>query len=36
MQIDHKDVSKASKGDEIGVKVLRPVHENDKVYLAEA
>ncbi|MDD3297049.1 MAG: hypothetical protein PHU64_06820 [Candidatus Omnitrophica bacterium] len=35
MQIDHKDVSKASRGDEIGVKVLRPVHENDKVYLAE-
>lgn len=34
MQINHKDVSRAKKGDEIGIKVTRPVHENDKVYKA--
>jgi len=32
MQINHKDVSMAGKGSEIGIKVLQPVHENDRVY----
>ncbi|MCF7908494.1 MAG: translation elongation factor-like protein [Candidatus Omnitrophica bacterium] len=32
MQHDHKDISLAKKGLEIGIKVSRPVHENDKVY----
>jgi len=32
MQINHKDVSIAGKGSEIGLKVPQPVHENDRVY----
>lgn len=32
MQINHQDVSMASKGSEIGIIVLQPVHENDRVY----
>jgi len=32
MQINHKDVLTAGKGDEIGIKVPKPVHENDRVY----
>lgn len=32
MQINHKDVSMAGKGSEIGIKVPQPVHENDRVY----
>jgi len=32
MQINHKDVSIAGKGSEIGIKVPAPVHENDRVY----
>ena len=35
MQIEHKSISKAQKGKEIGIKVSQLVHENDKVYLAE-
>lgn len=34
MQINHKDVSYAKKGDEIGVKMSQRAHENDKVYRA--
>ena len=34
MQINHKNVSSAKKGDEIGVKVIQPVHESDKVFVA--
>lgn len=32
IQINHKDVSIAGKGSEIGIKVPQPVHENDRVY----
>lgn len=32
IQINHKDVSMAGKGNEIGIKVPQPVHENDRVY----
>ena len=33
MQCDHKDITTAKKGLEIGIKVSKTVHENDKVYL---
>ena len=32
MQLNHKDIQQAKKGDEIGIKVDYPVHENDRVY----
>jgi translation elongation factor EF-1alpha len=32
MQIEHASVSKAVRGDEIGVKISQPVREHDKVY----
>ena len=32
MQIDHKDVKEAKPGDSIGVKLIEPVRQNDKVY----
>ncbi len=32
MQVNHKDVSSASKGEEVGIKVEQRVHPNDKVY----
>ncbi len=32
MQINHNDVPMAGRGDEIGIKVPAPVHENDRVY----
>lgn len=32
MQIEHKPIEKAKKGDSIGLKVDSVVHENDKVY----
>ncbi len=32
MQIDHEDVARAKKGAEVGMKVAKPVHENDKVF----
>jgi len=35
MQYDHKDVDKAKKGQEVGVKADEKVHESDKVYSAE-
>ncbi|MDP2923172.1 MAG: hypothetical protein Q8O30_05560 [Candidatus Omnitrophota bacterium] len=34
MQYNHKDITDAKKGFEIGVKVSQRVHENDKVYRA--
>lgn len=34
MQLDHKEVSSAKKGDEVGVKVSGKVREGDEVYLA--
>lgn len=35
MQVDHKDVDSAKKGDVIGIKVNGRVREGDKVYKAE-
>ena len=32
IQVNHKDIADAKKGDEIGIKVTQAVHENDKVY----
>ncbi len=32
MQHNHRDIAIAKKGLEVGVRVTRPVHENDKVY----
>ena len=34
MQINRKDILKASSGREIGLRVGKPVHVNDKVYMA--
>lgn len=34
MQFDHKDVAKAAKGKEIGVKVSEKVREGDEVFEA--
>jgi len=33
MQIEHKDVESAGKGDEVGIKVVEKVHPHDEVYL---
>lgn len=35
MQLNHKDIKSAPKGKEIGIRVTKQVHENDKVYLTE-
>lgn len=32
MQVDHKEVPEAKKGDGIGMKVLSPCREHDQVY----
>ena len=32
MQIEHKSVTEAKKGDSVGIKVPEKVRENDKVY----
>ena len=32
MQVDHKEVKSAKKGDEVGLKVKEKVHEGYKVY----
>ena len=32
MQVEHEDIQKATKGDEIGVKVNDKVREGDEVY----
>lgn len=31
MQLDHKDVKTAKKGDLVAIKVNNPVHKNDKI-----
>jgi hypothetical protein len=36
MQIEHKNIEKAKKGDSIGLKVAGIVRENDAVYRIEA
>ena len=35
MQLDHKDVKSAKKGEIIAIKVDQPVHKNDKVLIAK-
>lgn len=35
MQIEHADVEKAKKGDEVGMKVDQPVKEDTEVFFAE-
>ncbi len=35
MQIDRKDINKAKKGDDIGLKVIDKVRDNDRVYLMQ-
>ena len=35
MQLDHKDVKSAKKGEIIAIKVDQPVHKNDKVLLSK-
>lgn len=35
MQYDHKDITRAKKGQEVGIKVKEKVREGDRVYLAE-
>lgn len=35
IQVDHKDVPEAKKGDVIGIKVNDKIREGDKVYKAE-
>ncbi|MDP2922906.1 MAG: hypothetical protein Q8O30_04205 [Candidatus Omnitrophota bacterium] len=32
MQVEHQSVSEAKKDDEVGIKVIGKVHENDKVF----
>ena len=32
MQLNHQGIQQAKKGDEIGIKIDYPVHENDRVY----
>jgi putative protease len=32
MQIEHKNIKDAKKGDSIGLRVINPVRENDSVY----
>lgn len=34
MQYDHKDITSASKGEEVGIKVKNKVREGDAVYAA--
>jgi putative protease len=35
MQYDHKDISEAKKGQEVGIKVSEKVREGDQVFQAE-
>ena len=35
IQLDHKDVKSAKKGELIAIKVDQPVHKNDKVLLSK-
>jgi len=32
MQVEHESISKAKKGDQVGLEVSQPVREGDKVY----
>ena len=33
LQIEHENVESADKGDSVGLKVIQPVHPNDRVFL---
>ncbi|MFH1360232.1 MAG: hypothetical protein ABIJ41_04245 [Candidatus Omnitrophota bacterium] len=33
MQIEHESLTEAKKGDAVGIKVVKRVHPNDKVFL---
>lgn len=35
MQVEHEQIKKAKKDDEVGVKLDQPVKKNDKVYKVE-
>lgn len=35
MQVEHKPIEKAKKGDAVGMKTAEPVKENDVVYLVK-
>jgi len=35
MQVEHKDIEKAKKGDAVGMKTVKPVKEKDVVYLVK-
>ncbi len=35
MQIEHKSVEKAKKGDLVGIKIINKVHPNDRVFLVK-
>lgn len=35
MQVDHKDIEEAKKGDEVGVQIDQKVRDGDEVFLAE-
>jgi putative protease len=35
MQVEHKSIEKAKKGDDVALKVDKPVKEGDKVYLVK-
>ena len=34
MQMEHESITEAKKGDEVGIQVIKQVHENDVVYKA--
>ena len=36
LQIEHAEIQKAGKGQEVGLKTEQPVREGDTVYIAEA
>ena len=35
IQVNHEQIQKAKKGDDVGVKTTQPVQEGDEVFLAE-
>ncbi len=35
MQVNHEQIQKAQKGDDVGIKTSEPVQEGDEVFLAE-
>lgn len=35
MQLEHKQIDEAKKGDEVAVKMEQKIHDNDKVFLVK-